>query len=310
MEPDQTAPGHGAEPSRWRWTTRDGWWGYHDRRSPLGSVDWAMRVLSGDVPAEAFNERPGSRTLRVEAASGEGSSGDGASPHAYVKHTSRTVWSALTHLSGSEALRVRRLSGAISRRGIGVPAVRMALTRVGPRAVENLLVMDAVQGDSLGDLLDGASPRDLVRALRLTAAETAALHNAGFSHGDLVPGNLIITGGPRGSTPPRPESAPTAPTAPAVVFIDNDRTRRVWGPWVFRARFRNVSQMVYRLMLADRQRGGTGGCARVFLKHYLAHAREPAAVRQGLRRVVERKARRRLANRLGAGSGPPHGRGG
>ncbi len=277
-----------------------------------------MRVLSGDVPAEAFNERPGSRTLRVEAASGDGASrdgasGDSASPHAYVKHTSRTVWSALTHLSGSEALRVRRLSGAISRRGIGVPAVRMALTRVGPRAVENLLVMDAMHGDSLGDLLDKASPRDLVRALRLTAAETAALHNAGFSHGDLVPGNLIITGRPRGSTPPRPDPAPTAPmvpTAPAVVFIDNDRTRRVWGPWVFRARFRNVSQMVYRLMLADRQRGGTGGCARVFLKHYLAHAREPAAVRQGLRRVVERKARRRLADRLEAGPGASHGRGG
>ena len=302
MDAEPTAAAGNPHAQADRWVSRHGWWGYRDTSSPLGDLDRALRVLSGESPAEALNERPGSRTLRVPA-----SPGDGGVPQAYLKHTTRSTLSALTHLSGSEALRVRRITRAMRRRGVGVPAVRLAVTRVGPRAVENLVVMDAVEGNSLLDLIDRAAPRDLARGLRLAARSTAELHNAGFAHGDLVPGNLILTR-PESASPPAAGGA-SATASPGVVFIDNDRTRRVWGPWVFRARFRNLSQMVYRLMVADRRRKGTGGSSRIYLKHYLAHAREPAAARLAIRHIVERKARQRLATRRddtpAEGAAPP-----
>ena len=296
-------PGGRAAPD-WYWTSHGGWWGFGDRRSPLGDLRWAVRVISGEEPAETLNERPGSRTFRALLDPAEG-----PPLRSYVKHTSRSLLSAVTHLNGSEALRVRRLLDAMQRKGIAVPTVRLAATRIGLRLAENLIVMDAVIGDSLDDYLHRAGPWDLALALRLAARQTAALHNAGFAHGDLVPGNLIIAH-PDDATPrDRDEAAGAAERAalprpieradpmPRVVFIDNDRTRRVLGPWVFRARFRNVSQMVYRLMLADERRAGTGGCVRIFLKHYLAHAAEPAPARAAIRRIVERKAQRRLEDR-------------
>jgi Lipopolysaccharide kinase (Kdo/WaaP) family len=112
---------------------------------------------------------------------------------------------------GRRALHAFAMGRALAALGFAAPVALLA-GRHGPAGL--LVTADAGGEDLLVALARLASPgadtrarkRDLLRRL---GAEVARLHAAGFVHGDLVPPNLRWRDG-------------------AVVFLDNDRTRRVW----------------------------------------------------------------------------------
>jgi len=265
-----SAPPPQHAPPAWRWFRCDGWWGWRDLSSPLGDPSLMRSVLTGEAPAEVLNDRPGSRTFRLLE------SGDNARARGYVKLTSRSLLAGLTHLSEPRAWRVKRLLRKMDRRGIGVPRLRLVATRIGRAGFENVVVMDAVHGLSLTDVLYQPDHPDYQPYLRRVARAAARMHNQGFSHGDMGPTNIIFADDlPHGD--PR-----------SVVFIDNDRVRRVWGPWRIRARFRNVTQACFRIRVF----GGWRDC-RVFLHEYLSAAREPRPVLRWVRQAVLKKSAER-----------------
>lgn len=78
------------------------------------------------------------------------------------------------------------------------------------------LVLRPLQGVTLRERLQGASPGQRVALLRDTVHEVARLHNAKFCHGDLKPSNILVL-----------TDAPA--NTPSLGFIDLDRTRRAQG---------------------------------------------------------------------------------
>lgn len=119
-----------------------------------------------------------------------------------------------------DGIRARR-AFAVGRRmaaaGFAVPEAVL----VGWRDGAGLLVTRDVGGEALLAAV-GSRDRRAKRGLLATlGAEVARLHRAGFVHGDLVPPNLHVRAG-------------------GLVFLDNDRTRRL--PFAVGAR-RNLVQL-------------------------------------------------------------------
>lgn len=116
---------------------------------------------------------------------------------------------------GSRALRVCRVHCAMARAGVSVPKVLLAARRRGDGAPEDLLVTAAVAAPALKHRLRDLAPEQRQPILCQVGRAMAAMHQAGFVHGDPTTANVLV---PEGGEP---------------CWLDNDRTR--WLPMVPRS---------------------------------------------------------------------------
>jgi len=195
-----------------------------------------------------------------------------------LSHGLRRRWHEWLHrLTPARALHTLKISVACRQAGMHVPQVLFAGRRQHQGTAEDLLITRPAPGCNPHLLFHHAVDRAACLALAdHLGAAVAAFHRAGFIHGDLLPGNIVVTDA----------DSP-------VYFIDNERTHRGRGRL---ARRRNLMQMCYRLT-AHRSVGFA--IAKRVLTRYARdmHLSEPAARR--LRRAVWRRVRRRAAETHG-----------
>lgn len=174
----------------------------------------------------------------------------------------------------SFALHCMRIAHHMQRRGIlTAPVVLAGRRRVGPIR-EHLLVTRTMPGQSLQALLLGsANCREQVQLVELAAEHISAMHRAGFVHGDLLPGNLVVS-------PDRNE----------LFFVDNDRTTLRHNLVSRRGRRRNIEQITYRLAAFTRCR-----VTRAFLRRYCEARGIRGQRARYFRLSMLRYARQRLA---------------
>lgn len=160
--------------------------------------------------------------------------------------------------------------------GIRVPTVLLACRRIkGP--AEELLAAEMIEGRSLtADLrqlrLTDGDPLPLFRRI---GREIADLHRAGFMHGDLIPGNILL---PDDDGP--------------FVYIDNERTRRLPRVFLSIGRRRNLTQMYFRLLKGFAYKD----LRQLFKAYYDRVGVSKAEQRRDMIEIV-RKGRARLARR-------------
>ncbi|MEM8494635.1 MAG: lipopolysaccharide kinase InaA family protein [Planctomycetota bacterium] len=258
--------------TRSRWFFRLGWAGAWKPGRWESGIEGVVLVLSGHRSAEPLNQRSNSVTFRVPTE--QFGDADAQRDSFYVKHTRETLLRGVLRLEWPQAWRVARLEALMLRAGLAVPKVWLAASRVGREGVEHVVVLEGVPGRSLLDVRQQAGRgADYDRAIREAALAAAKLHGAGFVHGDMVPGNLMLAKGGPGDKQ-------------RIVFIDNDRTRRVYGPWRWRARLRNTAQLTYRLRLL-----GRWADARTFLRVYAEACGLPPSQIRWIRGASIRRSR-------------------
>lgn len=247
---------------RWRgWCARG--WAEVIGAEPLSVCDAGQ--------ATVVRDRPAARTVRVQLG-GE---------VVYVKHVRRLkdrtrglgAWMSRVRwqLGPSRVFRVMRVIGRMEACGFAVPRLILAARRRRGSAAEELLITRACDGPSMVEAVGRAAGRAQREAvIAPVARDVARLHAAGFVHGDLLPGNLVLAG-----------------EAGRPVYLDNDRThcRWFWRRWAQR---RNLVQMVFRL----RQAHGFSPC-RLFLDRYYENTRLGQRRARRERLIVVRKARAR-----------------
>ncbi len=223
-------------------------------------------------PHELLRERASARTLRVRTDRGV----------VYVKHLTggknyespwRDWYSRLKWLvRPSRSRRVWWTCLRMERAGLGVPGVLLAARRRWGWRVEDLLVSEAVEGQSLQAMIMRAGSWSEKSALIAKAGEaTAKLHDAGFLHGDLLPGNLMVT------------------PAGRIVFCDNDRTLPFSRLLPLFLRRRNLAQMAFRLVAMEGEQGG-----RTYLDAYFDASELRSSTRRRTERWVMGKVKARL----------------
>ncbi len=160
--------------------------------------------------------------------------------------------------------------------GIRVAEVYLAARRIkGPS--EEIIASELINGQSLNEKIWPLhkTPKATVPLLHQTGEAVGKLHAAGFMHGDLIPGNLLLPddGGP-------------------LVFIDNERTRHLPDAFLDLGRRRNLAQMLFRLC-----RGLPHQVVKTFFDAYYEQFRLPEKKRRRELAQVYRKTRMRLARR-------------
>lgn len=228
-------------------------------------------------PRTAVHERPTACTYRVEK--------DGR-PVAFVKHVTglrdhdphnrsllrRFRW----RLRRARVFRVLRISVRMQRAGVGVPRVLLAAKQTQGWAAQELLITEAVPARTVYQHLLACNSADERRTLLAKVGRwMAAFHDAGFIHGDLALGNVLVD------------------DAHANWWvIDNERTRR-WpiGPPAQRRR-RNLIQAVFRTLLVF-----PWSDARQLLFHYYEQRGGDARWKRRQRLLVLRGVRRRFRAR-------------
>jgi tRNA A-37 threonylcarbamoyl transferase component Bud32 len=259
----------------------------HEQYCPFESAGWtgyvradSLDLLTGADPLAYCLERPHEkvkhrrtvRTVRSELPIGT----------AYVRHDAapKTRWYRRARVF--HTLKVHRMLAAS---GVAVPSVILAVrrgTRTGTG--EELLVTEAVTGSKFKKLLHtAASDPDRGRLLALASAAVAALHQRGFVHGDLLPGNMLV-------------AAPDG----HIVFIDNERTRQITWPLFHHFRRRNLAQLAFRIS----QDCGQELLER-FLDGYYTHYPLPARARLREQQAVLTRALARWRRRKVAASTHP-----
>ncbi|MFW6060499.1 MAG: lipopolysaccharide kinase InaA family protein [Phycisphaeraceae bacterium] len=204
--------------------------------------DWIERARADDPltwwrqwPSQLVRDRATAQTWCAQTEHGR----------FYVKHVRALKddprkghgwWDDLRWAVGpSRAARVARVTRQLERAGIAVPAIVLALRRRQAGSAEELLVSEAAIGHPLGKTLRDPGPLDTSRQalLETLGRSLAALHQAGFTHGDLNPTNVLL-------------SLDLA----RLIYLDNERTRRWWPRPPAKLRRRNLAQMLYRLLPA------------------------------------------------------------
>jgi len=254
-----------------------------------GRVEPRWRHLADADPLEWLTrqspqtvwQRPSATTYRVETDAGV----------VYVKHvtalkdreTEAAQWPNRLRwrLQPSLALRVLRVHRQLERCGLLVAPVLLAARQCDGWRAEELLVTGEVPGPNLHEAVINA-PDDQTRneLIRMVGRRVAELHRHRFTHGDLLPGNLVVT-----------------PDRANVVWLDNDRSRR-WFPAVPPSvRRRNLAQITFRLIFWFRYRW-----TRLFLdSYYDARGISPGARRRESARVLRQARARTRRARLGPG---------
>jgi hypothetical protein len=254
-----------------------------------GRVEHRWRHLADADPLEwltqqspkTVRQRPSATTSRVETDAGV----------VFVKHMTALKdrepevadWPGglRWRLQPSLALRVLRIHRQLERCGLLVAPVLLAARRCDGWRAEELLVTGDVSGPNLHEAVINA-PDDQSRneLIRMVGRRVAELHRLRFTHGDLLPGNLVVT-----------------PDRANVVWLDNDRSRR-WFPAVLPSvRRRNLAQITFRLIFWFRYRW-----TRLFLDSYYDARGFPRGARRRESARVLRQARSRMQRaRLGPG---------
>lgn len=123
--------------------------------------------------------------------------------------------------------RVAEISKHLGDDGIGVPAI--LLLGVEARGGRELIATARIDGANLVRHLKRANLASRRMLLHALGAEVAALHRAGYIHGDLTPFNVFVSRG-------EPHQ---------FVFIDHERTRRTILSRFMRPRLRNLVQLAH-----------------------------------------------------------------
>jgi len=231
-------------------------------------------ALTQTPDAVVVRDRPSARTHRVTVNGGI----------FYIKHL--LAWSDAhvgkaglgirlkRKLLGPRVLATLRLSVELAGAGIDSPPVMLVAWRRHLGRDEELLITQSVEGDTATTVLaDPVHAPRIPMLLELIGRSLARLHDAGFVHGDCVPGNVLL----------RPENN-------GVVWLDNDRTRRLRFRPAASAQQRNLVQMCYRLMIFRET-----GLAEPLLKAYCAQRGWSASVAERYCKTVLAAAGQRLA---------------
>ena len=256
-----------------------GWRGFIDPswRTPERLADPLASMLA--LPHRTIKDEPDKQVFRVD---------DRGAGRVYVKHVSINIANvgAVRYLKRvllrSRAVATLRVTEQLRRAGLAAPRVLLAAHMHKNHAAHDLLITRAAEGDTLKQILtDAGTDRQAMRdALRVTAQRVADFHRAGFIHGDLLTGNIILT-----------------PDRDNIVLLDNDRTRR---PLIAtgRERRRNIAQLATRI-----RRHGLWA-TRYFVRSYCdAAGFDHAASRRMQHRVIPTASRRRREHRRRRRSG-------
>jgi len=236
------------------------------RADPRQLVRWQCEGWRGVM---RVGEAGPAAWLRAAEATGEARN----SRHARTMATTQagaTFWlKVYPRPDGHRARRAARMMAALPRAGLAAPEVVLVGTRDG----DGLLVTRDVGGVPLAESFPGAGGSRQAKwgRLRALGRAVAALHGAGFVHGDLVPSNVHVRGEDH-------------------VFLDHDRTRRsrllVW--WHGRRNLVQLGRFVVDGI-------GTTDRARVFAAYADARGLGRRARRRLVRWVVDKTIQRRCA---------------
>lgn len=252
----------------WRGWVHPDWAAQLGQREPLTWLDqWPGRVV---------RDRPSAQTRQVQAAGGG----------LYVKHVRALKdrdrrglgwWHRLRWALGpSRTMHVMRVTRQLECAGEAAPPIVLAARRRHAGHVEELLVTGAVEAPTFIEAMRQQATADQLHALLAeVGASVARLHRLGFSHGDLIPTNIMIQNG-----------------GAVLIYLDNERTRRWWLRTPAKLRRRNLEQMFYRLAPGLGYRA-----ARVFLESYWRAMGLSEAQRRREHYTVLCRVRRRFVHR-------------
>jgi tRNA A-37 threonylcarbamoyl transferase component Bud32 len=171
--------------------------------------------------------------------------------------------------------------------GVGVPEILLLGAEHG--GGREIIVTARVDGFSLARHLRRAKLASRRTVLRALGAEVAALHRAGYIHGDLSPFNVFVTG----LEPPK------------FVFIDHERTRRTIMSRLARPRMRNLVQLghleLFGITNTDRMRVWCGYSEKFSERRRRAERRRVAAM---LRDRILQDRKIGVTSRVAASLGP------
>ncbi len=187
-----------------------------------------------------------------------------------------SLWKRLRHtlrdaLCGQAALRLLNIHAELEAAGLACPQALLA----GVRGDEQVFVTREANGLPMSQAmkLDQNAAR---KALATAARGVRRLHDAGFVHGDCIPGNLLLDG-------------------ETVCFLDNDRTARISFWSLPRGRRRNLIQFCSRLPEGNPL--SAEEAARAFLEAYDVDPMDYLPAIHFRREVLAAQRRRRLAAR-------------
>lgn len=234
------------------------------------SSDWPDPWLSGDTQEVNPIKREGVQVYPVEI---------GGVP-CYVKYfTSHKgggrkdkLWNRLMWRFGrSRAQQNLTANLMLERAGFGAAEVLLAVRKTSGMDAEDLFVTQAVDGRTFHHELIESGEREKKELLVEAGKSIAELHAAGIIHGDLLPRNLII-----GAESQR------------IYFLDNDRTRKWRWFTPTRQKWRNVEQMLYRLLIYHRYR-----TLKSFMHSYIQHCGHPPSQARGYAAKIIKRVRQR-----------------
>jgi hypothetical protein len=183
--------------------------------------------------------------------------------------------------------RVASISERLAADGVGVPEI--LLLGAEARGGREIVVTARIDGVNLVRHLKRANLASRRAVLHALGAEVAALHRAGYIHGDLTPFNVFVAG--------------TSP--PQFVFIDHERTRRTILSRFARPRMRNLVQLAHLNLAgvtnADRMRVWCGYSAALSKRSRRAERRRVAAM---LRDRIAQDRKGAVAGRIPASYEP------
>lgn len=184
-----------------------------------------------------------------------------------VSLLNRLIW----RLGSSRARQNLKANVKLQQAGFSAAKVLLAVRKTDGLKAEDLFITQRVEGETFHHALLDANEERKKNLLEKMGKCIAELHDGGFIHGDLLPRNMIIED-----------------ETQAVVFLDNDRTRKWklhtprWQKW------RNIEQLMYRLLVYHPYK-----TLRPFVHTYIAQSPYPPAQARKYAATALKRVRRR-----------------
>lgn len=164
-----------------------------------------------------------------------------------------------------------KITNTMLQMGFLCPETVLAACRSDKGEKTEIIINREITARTVGKLLaETSSQEEYERILRECASELRRFHDAGIIHGDCLPLNLCLDEDHR------------------LVFLDNDRTKLMRGPWRRCRAERNLVQFAAHSWLNDTPHNLK--MCRLFFSAYLGEkdaARLPALVRARYQRIAE-----------------------